>query len=52
MALFLSKERQELTEPILSIGLGFLPEEKDLNIITCDYYNNCAEYYLFNKIMV
>lgn len=52
MTIFLSKEKQKYSQPILCFGLWFLPEEKDLNIITCDYSNNCIEYYLFNKIKI
>ncbi len=52
MTLFLSKEKQGYTEPVLSIGLCWLPDEKDLNIITRNYCYNYIEYYLFNKIKI
>ena len=52
MTLFLSKEKQKYTRPVLCIGLWFLPDEKDLNIITYNYSNNCIKYYLFNKIKI
>ena len=52
MALFLSKEKQKYTQPIIDIGLCCMPDEKNLAIITCNYSNNCTEYYLFNKVRI
>lgn len=51
-ALFLSKEEQQYTEPIIMVGLYWLPEETDLLVLTRRYYDNCTEYYLFNKIRI
>lgn len=52
MALFLTEEEQELTEPFYSVGLWCIPNDKDLNIITASYFDDGVEYYLFNIIRI
>ena len=52
MSLFLSKKEQLSTDPILTLGLWFMTEEEDANIITALYSKNCIEYYLFNKLKI
>ena len=52
MRLFLSKEEQDLTMPFYSIGFPWMPENEWIDIVTAYYYNDCIEYYLFNKVMI
>ena len=55
MSLFLSKENQRFTKPVLFVGLACLPEDKWLNVITAlyqDEYDGYTEYYLFDKIKI
>ena len=52
MVIFLSKQEQQLTEPIFTVGLEDMSREKDLAIITGGYNDKYYEYYLFNRIRV
>ena len=52
MGLFLSREDQQITESIFSIGLCFMPKDSNLDIITAIYKKNSVVYYLFNKLKI
>ena len=52
MSLFLSGEKQWLTDSVFSLGLENDFNDKKFDIITALHSNDSVEYYLFNKLRI
>ena len=52
MSLFLSEEKQWLTDSVFSVGLGNDFNDEKFDIITALYSIDSVEYYLFNKLRI
>lgn len=52
MNFFITKNKRKKTKTVLSVGLFFLPEETDIDIITICQTSEYVEYYLFNLIKI
>ena len=52
MNFFITKNKYKKTKTVLSVGLFFLPEETDIDIITIYQTSEYVEYYLFNLIKI
>jgi hypothetical protein len=52
MNFFITKNKRKKTKTVLSVGLFFLPEETDIDIITIYQTSEYVEYYLFNLIKI
>ncbi len=52
MSFFITKNKRKKTKTVLSVGLSFLPEKTDMDIITIYQTPEFIEYYLFNLIKI